>query len=144
MGFLPGTLNFGLRMRRECRERFTHHRGLAIPTCITARAWRTCRYMPGSLIRRFLWNRWRGKRSRHPRHMRNPQFYVSGKRPILCSALMWFISGSFSSSDSTDTRIIRWSLDSNVHGSKVGPIWGRQDPGEPLAVPMNLALWVVS
>ena len=30
-------------MRRECRERFPCHRGLAIPTCITARAWRTCR-----------------------------------------------------------------------------------------------------
>ena len=30
-------------MRRECRERFPHHRGLAIPTCIRARAWRTCR-----------------------------------------------------------------------------------------------------
>ena len=30
-------------MRRECRERFPRHRGLAIPTCITARAWRTCR-----------------------------------------------------------------------------------------------------
>ena len=30
-------------MRRECRERFPHHRGLAIPTCITARAWPTCR-----------------------------------------------------------------------------------------------------
>ena len=26
--------------------------------------------------------RWRGKRSRHSRRMRNPQFYVSGKRPI--------------------------------------------------------------
>ena len=25
--------------------------------------------------------RWRGKRSRHSRCMRNPQFYVSGKRP---------------------------------------------------------------
>ena len=30
-------------MCRECRERFPLHRGLAIPTCITARAWRTCR-----------------------------------------------------------------------------------------------------
>ena len=28
---------------RECRERFPHHRGWAIPKCITARAWRTCR-----------------------------------------------------------------------------------------------------
>ena len=26
--------------------------------------------------------RWRGKRSRHSRRMRNPQFYVPGKRPI--------------------------------------------------------------
>ena len=43
MGFLPDTQNCGLRMRRECRERFPCHRGLAIPTCITASAWRTCR-----------------------------------------------------------------------------------------------------
>ena len=27
--------------------------------------------------------RWRGKRSRHSRRMRNPQFQVSGKRPML-------------------------------------------------------------
>ena len=30
-------------MRRECRESFHRLRGLAIPTCITARVWRTCR-----------------------------------------------------------------------------------------------------
>ena len=29
----------------------------------------------------FLWSWWRGKRSQHSRRMRNPQFYVSGKRP---------------------------------------------------------------
>ena len=52
---------------------FTRHRGLAIPTWITAHAWRTwC--MSGSLTSGFLWSRWRGKRSRHPRRMRNPQF----------------------------------------------------------------------
>ena len=43
MGLLPDTQNGVLRMSRECRERFPRHRGLAIPTCITARAWRTCR-----------------------------------------------------------------------------------------------------
>ena len=43
MGLLSDTQNCGLHMRRECRERFPRHRGLAIPTCITARAWRTCR-----------------------------------------------------------------------------------------------------
>ena len=30
----------------------------------------------------FLWSRWRGKHSRHSRRMRNPQFHVSGKRPM--------------------------------------------------------------
>ena len=39
--------------------------------------------MPGSLARCFLWNRWRRKRSRHSRCMRNPKFYVPGKRPIM-------------------------------------------------------------
>ena len=39
--------------------------------------------MPGSLTSGFLWSRWRGKRSRHSRRMRNPQFYVSDKRLIV-------------------------------------------------------------
>ena len=43
MGFLPETYKCGLRMRRVYRERLLRHRGLAIPVCITARAWRTCR-----------------------------------------------------------------------------------------------------
>ena len=30
--------------------------------------------MPGSLTSRFLWSRWRRKRSRHSRRMRNPHF----------------------------------------------------------------------
>ena len=50
-----------------------HHR-----TCITHVPW--C--MPGSLKSGFLWSWWRGKRSRHSRRMRNPKFYVSGKRPM--------------------------------------------------------------
>ena len=69
-------------IRRECRERFPCQRGLAIPTCITCVThvpW--C--MQGSLTSGFIWSRWRGKRSRHSRRMRNPQFCVSGKRPIL-------------------------------------------------------------
>ena len=31
--------------------------------------------------------------------------------------------------------------DNKVHGANMGPIWGRQDPGEPHAGPMNFALW---
>ena len=38
-------------------------------------------FMPGSLTSGFLWSRRRGKRSRHSRCMRNPQFYVSGRGP---------------------------------------------------------------
>ena len=43
MSFLPDAQNCGLRMHRECRKLILYHRELAIPTCITARAWRTCR-----------------------------------------------------------------------------------------------------
>ena len=47
-------------------------------TCETHVPW----YTPGSLTSGFLWTRSRGKRSRHSWRMHNPQFYVSGKRPI--------------------------------------------------------------
>ena len=47
-------------------------------TCIAHVPW--C--MLGSLTGDSLWSRWRGKRSRHSRRMRNWQFYVFGKRPI--------------------------------------------------------------
>ena len=44
MGLLPNTQHYVLRMRRKCRERPPPPSlGLAIPTCIMARAWRTCR-----------------------------------------------------------------------------------------------------
>ena len=48
-------------------------------TCVTHVPW--C--MPGSLTSGFLWSRWRAKRSRNSRRMRNPQFCVSGKRPMV-------------------------------------------------------------
>ena len=47
-------------------------------TCVTHVPW--C--MSGSLTSGFFWSRWRGKRSRHSRRMRNKQFYVSGKWPL--------------------------------------------------------------
>ena len=65
------------------RERFPYHHGSAIPTCIMGTPMRHVpRCMPGSLTNGFLWSRSREKRSRHPWRMRNPQFYVSGKRPM--------------------------------------------------------------
>ena len=45
--------------------------------------------MPGSLTSSFLWNRWRGKRSRHSRRMRNLQIYVSDKMPVVSGETLW-------------------------------------------------------
>ena len=83
MGLLPDTWNCGLRMHRECRERFPRHQlqrkplvsnpGMHHGTCVTHVPW--C--MSGALA-----CGGRGKRSRHSRRKHNPQFYVSGKRPM--------------------------------------------------------------
>ena len=35
------------------------------------------------------------------------------------------------------------SPDSKVHGTNMGPIWGRQDPGGSHVGPMNFAIWVL-
>ena len=48
-------------------------------TCVTHMPW--C--MPGSLTSSLFWSRWRGKRSRHSRRMRNSQFGISGKRSMI-------------------------------------------------------------
>ena len=41
--------------------------------------------MPGSLTSGCFWSQWRGKQSRHSWRMRNPRFYVTGKRPMTLS-----------------------------------------------------------
>ena len=53
--------------------------------------------MPGSLTCGFLLIQWRGKRFWHSRGMRNPQFCVSGKRPIrrLPFGRVWYKYASF-------------------------------------------------
>ena len=68
---MPGTLSPPPRVS----DPDMHH-----GACVTHVPW--C--MPGSLTRGFLWCQWQGKRSRHSRRMRNPQFYVPGKRHISC------------------------------------------------------------
>ena len=47
--------------------------------------------MSGSLTSGFLWSSWRGKRSQHSQLLRNPQFYVSGKRPMEMVSLIAFL-----------------------------------------------------
>ena len=78
------TYNCELRMRQECRERFPCHRlprkqlvnapGMHHGKCVTHVLW--C--MSGSLTRGGGENS-----SRHSRRMRNPQFYLSGKKPMI-------------------------------------------------------------
>ena len=75
MGLLPDTQNSGLRMHREFRERFL--------ATVGKRSRHASRHVRDALLTSgFLWSRRRGKHSRHSRGMRNPQFYVSGKRPM--------------------------------------------------------------
>ena len=93
-------------MCRECRERFPPPSQVGDPdmhhgTCVTHVPW--C--MPGSLISGFLWSRWRGKRSRHSRRMRNPHFHVSGKKPMALGNL-----GLYSLSGQTLYPKISWRL----------------------------------
>ena len=68
---MPGTFSPTLLVRDP-----DMHNG----TCVTHVPW--C--MSGLLTSGFIWSRWRGKRSRHSWRMRNPQFCVSGKRPMQC------------------------------------------------------------
>ena len=53
-------------------------------TCITHVPW--C--ISESLTSGFLWSLWWRKRSRHSQHMRNPQFNVSDKRPMVAGHII--------------------------------------------------------
>ena len=66
---MPGTFS----PPPQVADRDMHH-----STCVTHVSWR----MLGSITSGFLWSRCWGKRSQHSRRMHNPQFYVSGKRPM--------------------------------------------------------------
>ena len=71
VGLLPNTSNCGCACA-EMPVTFSPSPLVSNPdmhhgTCVMRVPW--C--MPGSLTRGFLWSRWRGKRSRHSRRMRN-------------------------------------------------------------------------
>ena len=96
-------------MLQECREGFHRHCGLAISTCITC-VTHLPRCMPWSLTTGFLRSRWQGKRSRHSRCMRDPEFYASGKRPVELSSsvVRKFVVVPSVSCRSSVTRIISY------------------------------------
>ena len=74
-------------MRRECRERFPRYQlqrkplvsdpGMHHGTCVTHVLW--CMYTAKP--------RWRVKRFRNSRHMRNSQFYASVRRAIVVTSM---------------------------------------------------------
>ena len=74
-------------MRRERRERFPHRR-LQRESLVSdpGYASRHVRDAPAVMHVGTANSRLRGKRSRHYRRMRNPQFYVSGKKPMIIRA----------------------------------------------------------
>ena len=61
--------------------------GMHHVTCATHVPW--C--IPGSLISGLSWSRWREKHSWHSQRMRNPQFCVTGKRPITVVLIFSFL-----------------------------------------------------
>ena len=106
---MPGT--FSPRPRVRCPDM---HHGM----CVTHVPW--C--MPGSLTSGFLWSRWRAKRSRHSLHMRNPQFYVSGKWPMeLASHQMefcvWSLSSMMKSSNGNIFRVLNSPYEGQWRGT---------------------------
>ena len=51
---------------------------------------------------------WRGKRSQHPRRLRNPQFYVSGKRPMEKTSLLLSVTREYRTA-SNKIPYLRWT-----------------------------------
>ena len=100
----PGTFSLSLRVS----DPDMHH-----GTCVTHVLWR----MLGLLTSGILWSRWQGKRSRHSRHMRNQQFYLSGKRPIVYPVLarfIWALSHIVTSATFQLYSIVQFSVKTDI------------------------------
>ena len=90
---MPGTFSRLLRVS----DPDMHH-----GTCVTRVPW----YIPGSLTSGFLWSGWPGKRSRHSKRMRNPQFYASGNRPIRGSLVFSVLCHPLKTKNHEDTNFV--------------------------------------
>ena len=125
-------------MRRECRERErVNHPDMHHDTCVTHVPW--C--VPGSVTRGFLWSWWRGKRSWHSRRMCSPQFYISGKRHMLCLPFLWIADLQTFNVQATTQIHVNYP-DSKVHGANMRPTWALSAPDGPHVGPMNLTIRV--
>ena len=117
MCLLPDTPNWGLRMRRECQECFRRHRlnKWSRHTSRHVRHARTVMYVG------IANPRWRVKHSRHSRRMCNPQFYVSGKKPMYMKMIKfklerqkWNGRGSITTQSGDVLYIFFWKIHCEV------------------------------
>ena len=88
----------------------------------------------------------RFRRAERPRH-RCGELYrtVYTRRVVVRSELQRQASASLRGNRVAWTMDWLQSLtpDNKVHGTNMGPTWGRQDPGGPHVGPMNFAIWDV-
>ena len=61
-------------------------------------------------------------------------------KPTAIKVKAW--ASNYNPDKRTHVILIHPFPDCKVHGSNMGPIWGRQDPGGPHVGPMNFAIWV--
>ena len=79
------------------------------------------------------------------RHV-SPQWQSYSHHAGLCSNLAWAPRILLSKNNTHHLFLSGWHNtipDSKAHGTNMGPIWGRQDPGGPHVGPMNFAIWDV-
>ena len=99
-------------------------------TCVMHVPW--C--MPGSLTNGFLGSRWREKRSQHSWCMRNPQFGVSGKSPMVHLNIVY--------SRNLAVKALKVALKDTLIARLMGPIWGPSGADRTQVGPM-LAPWTL-
>ena len=94
---------------------FKGNRWLAIPACITARAWRTCRDACRDRLPAVT-----GKTFPAFQAHAHPQICVSGKRPIMQTdswekALRWMPQNLFDNDKSTLVQVMAWCRQATSH-----------------------------
>ena len=75
--------------------------------------------------------------------------HATGDKIVHCGCIWVYVHVCEVVAYAVVAEVILWSTpttllpDSKVHEANMGPIWGRQDPGEPHVGPMNFAIRAV-
>ena len=71
--------------------------------------------------------------------------YIKTTQASVILAIDWWVTSESCHHDEQPSEKTAYSLpypDSKIHGTNVGPTWGRQDPGWPHVGHTKLAIWV--